>query len=210
MRTAAYWLMTIGCIGVCGYAMYGYAVQEPGASVHPEMLRVYREHPWGIRLHVFGAVLALLLGPAQFHEGLRRRYPKVHRGIGYVYAIGGVAIGGLAGLYMSQYAFGGLVSHIGFAGIAVVWLITGTAAVRQAVRKNFVSHRRWMIRNFALTFAAVTLRIQLGLFFASGFEFEEFYPVLAWSSWVPNLIFADWFLVATERSRQAGLSDGLT
>ncbi len=49
-----------------------------------------------------------------------------------------------------------------------------------------------MIRNFALTFAAVTLRVQLGACAAAGLTFESFYPLLAWTSWLPNLIAAEW------------------
>jgi hypothetical protein len=41
-----------------------------------------------------------------------------------------------------------------------------------------------------LTFAAVTLRIGLGIGFGSGIPFEVFYPYLAWISWVPNLLVA--------------------
>jgi hypothetical protein len=53
-----------------------------------------------------------------------------------------------------------------------------------------VAHYHWMIVNFALTFAAVTLRIGLGIGFGSGIPFEVFYPYLAWISWVPNLLIA--------------------
>jgi hypothetical protein len=52
-----------------------------------------------------------------------------------------------------------------------------------------------MIRNYALTFAAVTLRIYLGLFFAARMEFSDFYPSLAWLCWVPNLILTEWWLL---------------
>jgi hypothetical protein len=47
-----------------------------------------------------------------------------------------------------------------------------------------------MFINFALTFAAVTLRTGLGIGFASGTPFEVFYPYLAWICWVPNLLVA--------------------
>ena len=59
-----------------------------------------------------------------------------------------------------------------------------------------------MIRNYALTFAGVTIRIYLGLFFASGLKFEEFYPSLAWLCWVPNLILVEWWLLPG-RNRQS-------
>ena len=56
--------------------------------------------------------------------------------------------------------------------------------------KNVQAHQYWMFINFALTFAAVTLRTGLGIGFASGTPFEVFYPYLAWLCWVPNLLVA--------------------
>jgi hypothetical protein len=40
----------------------------------------------------------------------------------------------------------------------------------------------------------VTLRIQLGSSFAAGINFDVFYPIVAWSSWVPNLAVAEWLI----------------
>ena len=52
-----------------------------------------------------------------------------------------------------------------------------------------------MIRSLGLCFAAVTLRIYLGAFFALGVPFEQFYTALAWLCWVPNLVVVEWFLL---------------
>lgn len=53
-----------------------------------------------------------------------------------------------------------------------------------------------MIRNYSLTFAAVTLRIWLPLFvLLFGLQqFEVSYTVIAWLAWVPNLIIAELFI----------------
>lgn len=129
--------------------------------MHPEMRRIFIEHPFGIRLHVFGSAVALLLGPLQFHEQTRKRLPTFHKSTGYIYAVGGVLIGGTAGLWMSGFAFGGLVSQVGFTFLALLWLGSCIVAVRYATKGDLTEHRRWMVRNFAMTFAAVTRRIQL-------------------------------------------------
>ena len=56
---------------------------------------------------------------------------------------------------------------------------------------NRVDHRRWMIRSYALTLAAVTLRLYLPASFGLGVPFASAYPVIAWICWVPNLIVAE-------------------
>jgi hypothetical protein len=48
-----------------------------------------------------------------------------------------------------------------------------------------------MVRNFALTFAAVTLRVWLPAGTAAGVPFAVAYPVVAWLCWVPNLLAAE-------------------
>jgi hypothetical protein len=52
------------------------------------------------------------------------------------------------------------------------------------------SHQNWMIRSYALTFAAVTLRIYLGIAIAAGAVFAA-YPYISWLCWLPNLAVAE-------------------
>jgi hypothetical protein len=49
-----------------------------------------------------------------------------------------------------------------------------------------------MIRNFALTFAAVTLRLYLPPVLIVGLPFAMSYAIIAWLCWVPNLLVAEW------------------
>ena len=120
--------------------------------------------------------------------GLRRARPRLHRWMGRVYLGAGVLVGGLAGLYMSFHAFGGAMAQAGFGLLALLWLYTGAQAYAAIRRGDVATHRRWMIRNFALTFAAVTLRLWMPLFALAGVPFENGYPVIAWISWVFNAL----------------------
>jgi Predicted membrane protein (DUF2306) len=100
-----------------------------------------------------GQVLeAARLGPATLQDP-DARIP-VERGIA-------VLGGGLSALYISQFAFGGSVARLGFALLAVCWLYTGARAFLAIRATRIISHREWMIRNVALTSAAVTLRVYL-------------------------------------------------
>jgi uncharacterized membrane protein len=187
--------------GVAGYAVLTYVAGDvQRAPVHPAMVAVFKEHRALITTHAAAAALALLLGPFQFLDRLRAARPRLHRTLGYLYLVLGVTVGGLSGLLLARHSFGGLVSHLGFGLLAVLWLFTGAMAVIAAKSRRFADHRTWMIRNFALTFAAVTLRLYLPLGFLSGLRFEDFYPALAWLCWVPNLVIAEWCLVPSRAS----------
>jgi hypothetical protein len=71
-----------------------------------------------------------------------------------------------------------------------------------AIRGGKVAeHRKWMFRNFALTFAAVMLRVYLPLSMAARLDFASSYAAIAWLCWVPNLVFAEWWLRRRERVR---------
>lgn len=159
----------------------------------PQFGEKFAGHLPVLLLHIFGGVLALFLGPWQFWGGFRNRYLRLHRWVGRVY-LTAVLIGAVAGLYMAAIAFGGLPSSIGFAALAVLWLTTAVMAYLRIRRGDVERHREWMIRNYALTFAAVTLRLWIPLFLSLGFAFVEAYITVAWLCWVPNLLLAELYL----------------
>ena len=199
MRRFSNFILYFLALGVAGYAAVAYSLFALGSLVHPQMQTVFQAHATGIYLHVFASIVALALGPFQFSERLRQARPALHRWSGRLYLSIGVLVGGLSGLYMAQFAFGGWLARSGFTLLALSWLFTGFMAYRAIRRRDIQNHRRWMLRNFALTFAAVTLRLYLGPAVAAGFQFEQAYPVIAWLCWVPNLLLVEWLFNSTRR-----------
>ena len=192
MRSIGQGLLFFFSFGVAGYAAFAYGVLPLGSLVNPDMKANFLVHSTGIYTHVFASVVALVLGPLQFSARLRKKYTDLHRWLGRIYLAVGVLVGGLSGLYMSQYASGGSVARLGFAMLAVFWLYTGFRAYF-AVRSGAIDeHRKWMVRNFSLTFAAVTLRLYLPASMSVGVEFALAYPIIAWLCWIPNVLFAEW------------------
>jgi uncharacterized membrane protein len=160
----------------------------------PEQRAVYIAYTFGIVSHIAGSMLALIIGPFQFLPVLRRgRSLKVHRWLGRIY-LAGVLVGGLSGLYMAFLAYGGLVAKLGFATLALLWLFSAVMAYQHIRHKEIQQHKEWMIRNYALTFGAVTLRLWLGVFQAVGLEFITSYMIVAWLAWIPNLLVAEWMI----------------
>lgn len=131
-----------------------------------------------------------MVGPFQHNARLRGRFLDAHRWLGRTYVVAAM-LGGTAGLVLATMSEGGMTAHLGFGLLAVLWLLmTGTAYVRIRA-KDQAAHRRWMTRSFALTYAAVMLRIYLPLSLALGIPFETAYPIISWIAWVPNLIVAE-------------------
>ncbi|MCX6048436.1 MAG: DUF2306 domain-containing protein [Chloroflexi bacterium] len=191
MRNKLLWgLMTLLCLCIL-LIVSRYLTLDP-AVFFPEQRAVYLAHLTALIIHVIGSMLALALGPFLFLNGLRIKWPAVHRWLGRLYLLGNL-LGGVAGIYMATYAYTGGTTSVAFALLGILWLATGLMAFVRIRAGNVHEHRRWMVRNFALTLAGVMLRLQT-LFLAMAFGFEVGYMIVAWSCWVPNLLVAEWFL----------------
>lgn len=139
--------------------------------------------------HAVVAPIALLVGPLQFFPRLRAKYPRLHRWTGRLYVLA-VVVAGVAALATAPYASGGPVASLGFSLLALSWLGTTIGGWRAAVARKFDLHRVLMRFSYALTFAAVTLRIQLpiGFIFLGFTSYREMSVYLAYTSWIPNVI----------------------
>jgi len=142
---------------------------------------------------ITGGSVALLLGPWQFSTKLRERALNLHRRLGRIY-LAAVALGSLAGFTLAFFSVKGPPTHFGFGALAVLWFASGLTAYRRILRGNIESHRQWMVRNYALTLAAVTLRNELPLLLVARMQFSHAYVIVSWLCSVPNLLVAEWLL----------------
>ncbi len=158
-------------------------------------------------VHAVTGGLALALGWVQFIKRVRLKSPSVHRAIGMIYVVMN-GVSGVTGLYMAYYADGGLIGRLGFGALSVLWLYSLYRGMHSIfVLKNSSAHGRWMIRNYALTCAAIALRIYtplaailFGLDDTNG-SFDSF-TVIAWLCWIPNLLLAEWLIRNTGGRRR--------
>lgn len=162
----------------------------------------FAAHPIALYVHIIGGIVGILLGPWQFMPDLRTRHITLHRGIGTCYLIGCVS-SGIAGLIMATRAFGGFPAGMGFGLLAVSWLSCNGFALQRVLTHRYAQHREWMIRSYALTLAAFTLRISLlvySILLETGvisLPFIQMYTAIAWLCWVPNIIVAEWYINAS-------------
>ena len=200
MRRTGYVLLVFLSLAIAANAAIRYGLVPLDSVVDPLLSVTFQAHTTALYAHVFAAAVALSLGGFQFSSRLRAKRLVLHRWMGRVYLGVGVLIGGIAGLFMATHAFGGATARLGFGCLAVVWLYTGLRAYLAIRAGDVAVHRRWMVRNFSLTFAAVTLRLYVPASMVAGVAFEHAYPIIAWVAWVPNLIAAEWFFNRTRGS----------
>jgi uncharacterized membrane protein len=182
-----------------------YLTLNPESFPFADQRATYTAHLTMLMMHIIGAMLAILIGPFQFLPGIRKgRWLKVHRWLGRTYLIS-VLVGGLGGLYMAQFSYGGMVTHLGFGALACLWLYTAYRAYHHIRNKEIEQHRQWMIRNYALTFAGVMLRIYLPLSGAMGIDFLTAYRAISWLAWVLNLLVAEWIIRRTLPARRRAM-----
>ncbi|GAB3219504.1 hypothetical protein GCM10027447_02540 [Glycomyces halotolerans] len=192
-----------------GIALFAVPVYVVPGYIEPRI--PYREdvafHLPLIAFHAATGGLALILGPFQFFRAIRRRHPRVHRAVGRTYLLAGVLPSSLSGIVVAFMTVAGPIAMVTFVTLDVVWFYSAFRAYRAARERDFVQHERWMMRNMALTFAAVTLRIYLGLFigvqlplletvYDGRFEslFAVAYTAAAVSSFVFNWLFIEVYL----------------
>lgn len=148
----------------------------------------------GFYSHVIGGGIALMTGAFQFFPKFRIKRITWHRFLGRIYVIA-CAWGGISGLGIALYATGGALAKVGFTSLALFWLYTTSMAYRTIKKGDVQAHREWMLRSFALTFAAVTLRLQLPFYMSVlTMDFYTAYRMVSWSCWVPNLLLIEWFI----------------
>lgn len=146
-------------------------------------------------IHVYASMWVLLAGFTQFSGSLQRNYPRLHRGMGYVYITDVLFITGPAGLLMGFYANGGLSSRIAFVLLAILWIYFTAMAFVKAKQKDFTAHRNFMIRSYALTLSAITLRAwKYAITNSVELPPMDVYRVVAWLGWGLNLMVAEWVI----------------
>lgn len=208
-------LMAFLAIGVAIAAIAPYATFNP-ANFNGATARFATESTLryvGLYVHIFSGGIALIIGPFQFLTRLRNRRPTLHRWMGRIYLLS-ILFGGLSAFLIAPGMISGLVGEFGLIMLAILWLWTGWMAYKNIRAGNVAIHREWMIRNYALTFAAVTLRLWLGTLigtqlpfletrYAGDFDtlFVEVYRVVMWISWVPNLIVAEMIIQRRRKSQ---------
>lgn len=169
-------------------------------STDPEWAHIAR-FKWLLLFHVIFAVPALLIGPLQFSQRLRRNV-KLHHMLGWIYC-GAIFIAAPIALYIGATYEKPLVQvqQIFQAG---GWFLVTLMAFIAGYNRNITLHKQWMARSYAFSFIFVSSRVTdawPGLIDASN---ERQLATFLWALVVLALIVPDLLMSGAEffRSRR--------
>lgn len=155
-------------------------------------------------IHIYVSVFSLIAGLTQFSKTIQNKYKKLHRIFGYGYVVVILFLAAPSGFFISLYANGGWKAQFSFAMLAILWWFTTYYALVEAKNKNWKMHEFWMIRSYALTLSAVTLRSwKVILVPVTESSPMELYRIVAWLSWTLNLCVAEIIIYLKKRSNRA-------
>ena len=199
MTSKWHWLVPGGLIGLslvpvaAGSARL--AQLTSGAQVTAANERFFTT-PLPVVLHIVSATVFCLLGALQFSTTLRRR--AWHRRAGRVVAPAGM-VAAVSGLWMTVFynlpasdnqMLEGIRLFVGFGMLASL-----TLAVRRVWHHDFVAHRNWMMRSYALGIGAGTqVLTNLPWVLLYGTPSPSVRAGLMGAGWAINLAVAEWFI----------------
>ena len=144
-------------------------------------------------VHVILGGIALLIGWVGFIDKIRLKYLNFHKIAGRIYVVC-FLITALTSILVSYHASGGLVSQLGFMSVGIIAVFTTLKGFSAIINQEIKEHQAWMRYSYACCLASVTLRLWNPILSLIFDDFLVYYRIVAWLSWVPNLLFVKFYL----------------
>lgn len=151
--------------------------------------------------HVYSSIFIIALGLTQFSKTIRQRFSFIHKLSGKAYIALILLVASPSGLVMAYYANGGIITQISFSVLSILWFVFTLKAFRFIKKGNYLKHRDFMIRSYALTLSAISLRLfKFGI--VSIFELPpmDTYKIIAVLSWTVNLALAELIILRNKNT----------
>lgn len=182
-------LVIILCAGI--FYMYGVESDSVFLQLKQAAVRTGWYMP-AFYCHVIGSSMILIAGLFQFSKKVYNNRP-LHKALGKLYVFGVLFFAAPGAYVMTFYINRGPVVFGSFFIQNTLWVLFTFYAWQLIMKGHIDDHIKYMRRSFALAFAAVTLRLYIWLFNTLGIsiDFKYNYVIIAFASWVPNLIMAE-------------------
>ncbi|MCU0440190.1 MAG: DUF2306 domain-containing protein [Raineya sp.] len=143
-------------------------------------------------IHVFTCFICIGAGFTQFSNDTLKNYPKLHKVAGKIYVYNIMFINFPFALILGVYANGGIASKIAFILLDFLWLYFTLMGVYQIKKGEIHLHKNYMIRSYALTLTAFTLRLcKFIMSKISNWDYDSIYTFDAWMALCLNMLIAE-------------------
>lgn len=148
-----------------------------------------------VGVHLFLAFVVTVCGPLQLIPQIRTYAPMFHRWNGRIYLTTAV-VTSVAGLFMlfNRGSVGGAIQHVGIALNAVLVIVFAAMALRYALARDFVTHRRFALRLFLVVSGVWFYRVGLMLWLVANKGPAGFDPVTFQGPFLYFIAFANYLL----------------
>lgn len=147
-----------------------------------------KHYQWAFFTHVYSSIFVLLIGLPQFSTLIRLKAQLIHRYLGLIYVGLILFVSSPSGLIMAYYANGGWGSKTSFILQAILWFYFTYKAFSAAKKHDWSLHQKMMIRSYALTLSAISLRLfKWGIVQTLEWPPMDTYKLVAWLGWTFNL-----------------------
>lgn len=162
--------------------------------------RWYAHHGQLTLLHILPGALFLALIPVQLVHALRNRSPQLHRwlgrslvAVGWPVAASGIVLGGLS-------PFGGFTADAAIFLFGALFLVALTRGFLAARRRDYSTHRHWMLRAVAIGAGIATVRVvALPLYWIVGGSALALVGPTFWLGLGLSLAMAEWWIWYSRR-----------
>lgn len=185
-------------------------LEPPGANFTPR----YNAHPYWTLAHVAAGILFMTLGPVQFVAAVRNRWLTFHRWSGRVFLVAAL-VGVVTALVFVPVlpVFGSLSTQVGVVFASSIFLVCLAQGYRTARRRDFVAHREWMIRTFAIGLGISTFRVLIPFLMMPPIRasFPEAWDTVVWLGFSINAVAAEvWINLTRKRGQTASRATAST
>ncbi|UII19889.1 DUF2306 domain-containing protein [Fulvivirga ligni] len=150
--------------------------------------------------HVYTSIFVLICGIFLFSKSIRRTWPMVHKIGGKVYVLLILLIASPSGLIMAFHANGGFYSQLSFTLQAILWFVFTYLAFKYIKNGEISEHRKFMMRSYALTLSAISLRLFKWIIVTSlALPPMDTYKIVSWAGWVFNILLVEGCFIYEQR-----------
>lgn len=145
-------------------------------------------------VHLFAGSVCLVCCITQNSKWVRRKWPRLHRYSGRVYAVIVLLVLCPTGFYLTAFATGGLTMLLAFLFMGILLFVATWLGWSAALKRQWQWHQAWMWRSLAMALVAVTFRLIHGVLLQTEMDLLLNYILSTWGAIALNGLVAEYFI----------------